>query len=200
MRYGQRAEEQEIRAASALAKYYGVEWRDVDVSWLGAISRSGLNRKEMLLPNPSMADLDDLVASEQSKKTVWVCNRNGVFLNIAAAFAEAIGADAILAGFNKEEAATFPDNSVAYMHALEESFRFSTELGVKVDSYTKDLTKSDIVIRGLELKLPFHLVWSCYESGEKRCWRCESCKRTERALLSAGAAGASVLKELGGGS
>ena len=198
MRYGQRAEAQEVRAAQSLANFYSVPWQSVDVSWLGEISQSGLNRKEAHLPHPTIAELDDLHASEKSMRAVWVCNRNGVFLNIAAAFAEAIRAEAILAGFNREEAATFPDNSVAYMHALEESFRFSTQFGVKVESYTKNLTKTEIVARGLDVGLPFHLVWSCYESGSSRCWRCESCKRTERALRSAGEKGEKVLLDLGG--
>ncbi len=198
MRYGQRAEAEELRAAKMLAEFYKVPWREVDVSWLGEISQSGLNRTEAALPSPSLAELDDLHASEKSMRAVWVCNRNGVFLNIAAAFAEAIGCEAILAGFNREEAATFPDNSVEYMHALEASLRFSTQSGMKVESYTKDLTKPEIVARGLEIELPFHLVWSCYESGSRRCWRCESCKRTERALRSAGAKGEKVFIELGG--
>lgn len=198
MRYGQRAENQEIQASKRLAAHYGVRWEEVDVSWLGRISGSGLTRSNLSLPNPTMADLDNLAASEASKKAVWVCNRNGVFLNIAAAFAEAIGVETVLAGFNREEAATFPDNSVAYMKALDQSFHFSTQKGVTVDSYSKDLSKSEIVMQSLGLNLPFPMVWSCYESGEKRCWRCESCKRTERALLAAGAAGVAVLKELGG--
>ena len=51
---------------------------------------------------------------------------NGIFLNIAAGFAEALSAQAVLPGFNKEEAATFPDNSVDFLESLNHSFSFST--------------------------------------------------------------------------
>ena len=62
---------------------------------------------------------------------MWVPNRNGVFIAIAAAFAESLGADLVVTGFNAEEAATFPDNSAAFAAAATESLRFSTANGVR---------------------------------------------------------------------
>jgi 7-cyano-7-deazaguanine synthase len=189
IRYGQRAEDAELNAARKLSDYYGVNWVSVDLSWLGGINTTGLTRSATVLPTPKVGELDDLEIGKASAKAVWVANRNGVFLNVAAAYAEAMDIKTILAGFNREEAATFPDNSVAFLAALNHSFSYSTMNHVTVDCFTKDLDKTQIIAQSLELNLPLHLVWSCYEAGPKRCWQCESCKRTERALLAAGRAG-----------
>lgn len=195
--YGQRAALPELKAAAELAKHYKVEWQAVDIKWLGEINQTALTRPEQALPDLALAQLDNPELSEDSKRAVWVANRNGVFLNIAAAFAEAKDCDTVLAGFNKEEASTFPDNSVAYMRALEKSFSYSTQTQVKVDSYCKDFDKTQIIARALTMDLPLQHVWSCYQSGPARCWQCESCRRTERALLAQGPAGQVWLKQLG---
>lgn len=187
--YGQRAAQAEARAASALARHYGVEWRKIEIPWLGQVNPTGLTRPSQTLPLLATHELDDPEKTQASMQAVWVANRNGVFFNIGAAFAEALGCGAVIAGFNREEAATFPDNSAAYLAALTNGFAFSTRNGVKAESYTTDWDKSRIVAEGLEVNLPFNLLWSCYEAGPERCWRCESCKRSERALLSQGAAG-----------
>lgn len=196
--YGQRAEKAELEAAEKLAKHYGVEWRCVDLRWLGAINKTGLTRPDQALPSLKSEELDDAALTDASMKAVWVANRNGVFLNVAAAYAEALGIDAVLAGFNREEAATFPDNSVAYMEALEKAFSFSTLNKVKVRSYTKELDKREILKEALSIALPMDLVWSCYEAGPARCWKCESCMRTERALRAQGDAGRAWLGRMGG--
>ncbi len=198
MRYGQRAEHQEVKAARALASHYGVEWREVDLRWLGEINATGLTRSTAVLPKPSTDQLDDKKVSEASARAVWVANRNGLFLNVAAAFAEAHGHRRVLAGFNREEAATFPDNSSGFLAALSESFSYSTLTGVVADSLTTEMDKREIIAEALRIGLPFPLVWSCYESGPARCWLCESCKRTERALLAQGSQGAEVLSHLRG--
>lgn len=197
MRYGQRAEPAELRAAEALAKHYGVRWESVDLRWLGQVNPTRLTRPETELPKPTMAELDSYVASDASMRAVWVANRNGVFLNVAAAFAEALGENEVMVGFNREEAGTFPDNSVGYLEAMNRAFSFSTLNHVRVDSYTLEWEKPRIIAEALEHALPLDLVWSCYEPGPARCWECESCKRSERALRAAGAAGLEWLRKLG---
>ncbi len=197
MRYGQRAEAAELAAARALCAHYQVEWRSVDLSWLGQVNPTSLTRAGKNLPNPTTAELDSHVASDASMRAVWVANRNGVFLNVAAAYAEALGVQEVLTGYNKEEAATFPDNSAAFLAATNEAFSYSTLNGVRASSYTIAWDKTRILQEALQLDLPLDKVWSCYEAGPERCWKCESCKRSERALLAAGAAGESWLNRMG---
>jgi 7-cyano-7-deazaguanine synthase len=115
-----------------------------------------------------------------------VPNRNGVFLAVAAAYAEALGADRLVTGFNAEEAASFPDNSEEFARAYTRSLRFSTRNGVRVKCYTSRLRKPVIVALGLRIGAPMDLVWPCYEGGRRLCGRCESCMRFLRAVRQAG--------------
>jgi 7-cyano-7-deazaguanine synthase len=115
---------------------------------------------------------------------VWVPNRNGVLINTAAAFAERLGAERVVVGFNREEAATFPDNSADYLERASRALELSTATQARVFCYTIDWDKSTIVRRLREeiADFPFDLLWSCYEGGTVRCGVCESCRRLERAL------------------
>jgi 7-cyano-7-deazaguanine synthase len=197
MRYGQRAEAPELAASEKLARHYGAEWKSLDVSWLGEVNPTSLTRKGHALPLFQLDELDRVDLGTASAKAVWVANRNGLFLNIAAAYAEALGQTEVFVGFNREEAATFPDNSAAFMEALNRSLSFSTMNQVKIASYTLDWDKPEIMAQAIDAKLPLDLVWSCYEAGPDRCWVCESCKRSERALLSAGPEGKRWLNRMG---
>lgn len=197
IRYGQRAEAAEARAAAALSAHYKLPFHSLDLRWLGNVNQSSLTQASQALPQPELAELDRLDIVEPSMRAVWVANRNGLFLNTAAAYAEAVGDAEVLVGFNREEAATFPDNSAAYMEALNQALAFSTLNKVKIASYTLEWDKAQILQEALRVELPLDLVWSCYEPGPERCWRCESCRRSERALLGAGEAGRRWLGRLG---
>ncbi|MDD4169769.1 MAG: 7-cyano-7-deazaguanine synthase QueC [Desulfotomaculaceae bacterium] len=183
--YGQHAAPKEIEAASNLAAYYHLSHQIVDLPFLGEITGTALVQGETVLPEPELALLDDPVAAGASASQVWVPNRNGLFINIAAAFAESYGAGLVVAGFNREEAATFPDNSADFVRAANSALSYSTLNQVKVVSYTQLLSKADIVKLGMRRQVPFQYIWSCYRGGEKMCGRCESCLRFKRAAQEA---------------
>lgn len=172
--YGQRAAGPERRAAARIARRYRVPHRVIALPWLAAITRTALVNRRARLPRHEM--------SERSAAAVWVPNRNGVFIEIAAAHAESLGASRLVTGFNREEAATFPDNSPAYVRAVNRALAYSTANGVKVVSFTADLDKAGIVRLGRRLGAPLEWVWPCYEGGRAWCGSCESCLRTLWAL------------------
>ncbi|MGQ9824217.1 MAG: 7-cyano-7-deazaguanine synthase QueC [Desulfotomaculales bacterium] len=186
MDYGQRAAAREIGAARALAAHYGVSHRTVELPFLKEITPTSLVNRKLPVPSPRADDLEDPFFASESAAAVWVPNRNGLFVNIAACFAEALGCDFIVAGFNKEEALTFPDNSVSFVERVNEALAFSTKKQVRVVSYTQRLTKPDIVRLGQRLGVPWRFLWSCYYGGEKACGKCESCLRFFRAAKEAG--------------
>lgn len=181
--YGQRAAARELEAASRLCQYYGVEHRTVDLKWLGALGGSSLTQADHAVPELRADQLDVAQVTEKSAKSVWVPNRNGVLINVAAAFAERMGAERVVVGFNREEAATFPDNSVAFLDQATRALGFSTANGVRVYCYTAEWDKREIVreLGKLARVFPFDRVWSCYHGGAVPCGNCESCQRFRRA-------------------
>jgi 7-cyano-7-deazaguanine synthase len=116
-----------------------------------------------------------------SAAAVWVPARNCVFLAIGAAYAEAHGASAVLAGFNREEAATFPDNSEAFVAAASAFLRAGTRAEVRVEAPVQGLDKRGIVAAARRLQIARDELWSCYRGDAVACGACESCLRSERA-------------------
>lgn len=182
--YGQRAFEREKQAVLSICEYYSVNYELIDLDWLKKITFSSLVNKEKQLPLYDESKLDsELAVLESSAKSVWVPNRNGVMLNIAASYADSFGFDYVVFGANKEEAVTFPDNSIKYAESLTQSFSFSTSNKVEVLAPLAFKTKEEIVEIALSIKVPLQLLWSCYSSEDSHCGRCESCNRIKRALL-----------------
>jgi len=184
--YGQKAAKKEIEHSAKLAAYLKVPHKVLALPWFKDFNKSSLLMDSEKVPTGKQVDIQSHEQSLQTAKSVWVPNRNGIFLNIGAAFAEALGAQIVIPGFNAEEATTFPDNSEAFMTELTRSLSFSTANHVEVECYTVKLQKPEIVKKGLSLNMPWHLLWPCYFSKEKWCGECESCLRSKRAFASAG--------------
>jgi 7-cyano-7-deazaguanine synthase len=181
--YGQKAAAREIRSAAAFAAHYLVPHQILHLGWLGELGGSALTSPGIEIPGLSSSELDHLPTTSKTGAAVWVPNRNGLFINVAAAIAESKGIQQVVVGFNKEEAATFPDNSSQFLGVSTLALKYSTRNGVKVVSYTEMMDKIGIVeaLRGLPEPFPFERVWSCYSGGEEACGVCESCKRFHRA-------------------
>ena len=184
--YGQRAAPRERKAAQAVAAELKIPFRPIALPWLRELSHSALTDHERDLPRFTIEDLDDSGVTADSARCVWVPNRNGVFLNVAAAFAESLEAEYLVTGFNAEEALTFPDNSEDFVQVANEFFQYATMNGVKVISYTQAWNKTKIVEEGLKLGVPFEKLWSCYDAGSRQCGSCESCQRSIRAYREVG--------------
>ena len=184
--YGQRAVLKEIDRAQKLCKLLKLNHQIIDITWFSQVGKSSLIDKSKTVPTGQSVSIDNLKISTETASSVWVPNRNGVFLNIAAAFAESLKAEVIIPGFNKEEAATFPDNSLAFMQALDHSFEYSTANKVKVSCYTVQFSKPEIVQKAKALNIPLEYIWPCYFDQKQWCGQCESCLRSKRAFESQG--------------
>lgn len=183
--YGQKAATREIAASGALAKELGVPHKVVALPWFADFTRTSLVGATEV-PTGAAVSIDDRAASERTAKSVWVPNRNGILLSIAAGFAEGLGAEWVVPGFNREEAATFPDNSGEYLQTLDASWAFSTATKVRTRCFSTDLDKTEIVREGQALGLPFGKLWPCYLAAARWCGGCESCQRYRRALTANG--------------
>lgn len=184
--YGQRAVEPERKAAAWLCSQARVPLKELPLPWLRRITHTALVNKMQPLPQLQSNQLDDATLTHESAKNVWVPNRNGLFIQIAACYADAYGVDRIIVGFNREEGATFPDNTAEFMATCDAALNFSTQVHPKVESYTINMDKTEIAKAGVALGLDLSRVWSCYEAGPEACGQCESCLRQRRALAQAG--------------
>lgn len=191
--YGQRAAKQEVDRARAICAEAGVAHEVLALPWLGERSECALTRPH--LPLPSLNEMGCTRpdggpgnAAEQA----WVPNRNGVFVNVAAALAEAEDMDLVVAGFNAEEAAVFPDNSASYVERANLALDLSTRGKVQLISYTLQMKKAEIAKEGERLGIPWGLLWSCYNGGGLMCGKCDSCVRLRLALRAVGLEGRMV--------
>ncbi len=185
--YGQRAAARELQAAEEVARRIGAAWEAVELAWLGRLGASALTEGGANLPLPEGSEeLDEIGAARARAAAVWVPNRNGVFVAVAGAYADARGYDFIALGLNREEGATFPDNTPEFAEAATAMLMWSTMRHPRVIGPTAQMRKADIVRLGRQIGAPLDAVWSCYEGGEEMCGRCESCMRLRRAMEEAG--------------
>lgn len=191
--YGQRAAKREIAAAKKLCRLWNIRHKVICLPWLKEITGTALVNRSSRLPvfdhrSPGLS----LSAGRGSRTAmaVWVPNRNALFINIAASFAESMKADVIVTGFNREEGITFPDNSAKFIKAVNNALGLSTMGGPKargsghlyVKSYTQDMDKIDIMRCAIRRRLPVWDCWPCYRGGRHLCGTCESCARFLAAL------------------
>ena len=183
--YGQKAFIQELEASRRICEKMGWHHEVIDLPWLSKISNSSLNSDEDI-PELEESDLDDLKKSSKSASNVWVPARNTVFVSIALSYAESIGADIIIVGWNGEEGATFPDNSKEYMDKFNELIGVGSPEKIRIEAPAINMDKEEIVKLGVDTGAPMELSYSCYKGESKPCGVCESCMRRKRAFKKMG--------------
>ena len=93
--YGQKSVDAEIEASRKICEYYNIKHEVINLDWLKTITKSSL------VSNREVPDKNFETA--ESASSVWVPNRNALFLNIAACYCDSFGYDYILYGANKQE-------------------------------------------------------------------------------------------------
>lgn len=183
--YGQKAFNQELKASKNICEKMGWRHEVIELPWLSKISTSSLNTDEEI-PEVDENDLDDLDKSSKTASNVWVPARNTVFTSIALSYAESIGAEIIIVGWNGEEGETFPDNSKEYMDEFNELISVGSPDKIRIEAPAINLNKEEIVELGVEVGAPMNLSYSCYKGGDEPCGVCESCMRRKRAFKKIG--------------
>ncbi len=179
--YGQRTHARERRAFEEIADYYGIEKRlAVSIEHLARIGGSSLTDEKIPVAN---ADL-----SSPEIPTSYVPFRNAHLLAIATSWAEVINAAHIYIGAVAEDSSGYPDCRPEFYEAFERAIAVGTrpETSIKIVTPVMALRKSEIVRRGIELRAPLALSWSCYQAMERACGICDSCALRLRAFGEAG--------------
>lgn len=181
--YGQKAASREIESAKNICRLLKTEHKVISLQFFQEICKNSLVAKSAKIPKITIEELEkDPLAAAASAEQVWVPNRNGVFINVAAAIAEAMGFQWIITGFNREEAETFPDNSARFIELTNRCLAESTLAHPQVISYVKEMNKIDILKTAEQNGIEIEKLWCCYDGGDRWCGQCESCTRIMRAM------------------
>ena len=184
--YGQKSLNLEIESSKEIANSLGMEHTVIDIKWLANLGNSSLTTDNEI-PKPNFEDIDNLESSEDNANKVWVPARNMVFSAIATSFAEAESAEIIIVGWDKEEAATFPDNSKEFLDSFNDLISIGTKFlkNIEIKAPLIDLNKKEIVELGKKINAPIDISYSCYLGEKEHCGLCESCVRRKRAFIEA---------------
>lgn len=190
--YGQR-HDVELLAAARLSPALGAASHRVVRVDLAALGGSALTA-DLAVPKDREAD-----TMASGIPTTYVPARNTVFLSIALGLAEVVGASELVIGANAIDYSGYPDCRGPYLRAFEELAGLATAAGVegrtrfRVRAPLLELSKADIVRRGVELGVPLGWTHSCYDPvarGDEAfaCGGCDSCVLRRRGFEQAGVA------------
>ncbi len=175
-RYGQR-HAIELEAARRVAEALGAVEHVVAVIDLRAFGGSALTADVAVPKGRSSAEMGEGIP------VTYVPARNTIFLAFALAWAETLEASDIFIGVNALDYSGYPDCRPEYIHAFEQLANLATKAGVEGRQHLQihtpliDLTKAQIIQRGLELGIDYGLTHSCYDPAEdgQSCGACDSC-------------------------
>jgi len=180
--YGQR-HKREIEMAKKISRLAGCKYKfsRITLPWKG----SALLDKKIALPKQR-----SLKVIPKEVPSSYVPARNTIFLSFALSFAEAIGAQKIFIGANAVDFSGYPDCRGPYFKAFEKVAKIGTKAGIKgrrisIETPLLSMTKSQIVKKGLKLKVPHKYTWSCYEGKKRPCGICDSCIIREKGFKDA---------------
>jgi 7-cyano-7-deazaguanine synthase len=185
--YGQR-HRQELAAAARVAKALGVA-RHVTVPIdLTLFGHSALTDR-IDVPKGRSTD-----AMGQGIPVTYVPARNTVFLSLALAFAETVDAADIFLGVNALDYSGYPDCRPEYIAAFERLANLATKAGVegtlrfRVHAPLIEMTKAQIIERGVALGVDYSLTHSCYDPTPAglSCGECDSCQLRRKGFAEAG--------------
>ena len=181
--YGQRTEAKELACFHALAEHFAAEARlVVDFSDLRQIGGSSLT--DPAVPVREGEPVDGVVP------TSYVPFRNAHLLAAGTSWAEVLGARFLFVGAVWEDSSGYPDCRPEFFQAFEQAIRLGTRPGTDLRIVTPviRMSKAQIVSTGRELHVPFEKTWSCYQSSDRACGRCESCRLRLKGFREAGVA------------
>lgn len=181
LNYGQRTQKKELDCYTKLCEDFNIEKKlVVDVSFLSQIGGSSLVDENIEI-SPSKLGSGEI-------PNTYVPFRNANILAIATSWAEVLNAKAIVIGAMEQDSSGYPDCRRSFFSAFQSAISLGTKPGTEIKIITPiiDMTKAEIISKGISLGVDFSHTWSCYKSMEKACGECESCQLRLRGFKNAG--------------
>lgn len=181
LNYGQKTEGREERAFREICDFYGIGKRLVaSLPYFRQIGGSSLTDEKIPVATSGV--------DSSAIPTSYVPFRNAHGLAIAASWAEVLGASCIVIGAVEEDSSGYPDCREVFYRAFQKAIDLGTKPETKIELSTPviHLSKAEIVRKGSELGVPFHLTWSCYQEEQTACGVCDSCRLRLKGFAEAG--------------
>ncbi len=189
--YGQR-HRYELEAARKVSKALGVVDHVTAKIDLRIFGHSALTDDAIAVPKDHLGQRGD---DGSTIPVTYVPARNTIFLSYALGLAEVTGAMDLFIGVNAVDYSGYPDCRPAFVDAFEKLANLATKVGVEgisggfiVHAPLINLTKAQIITRGLELGVPYELTHSCYDPDAqgRPCGHCDSCLLRKQGFIDAG--------------
>lgn len=182
--YGQR-HRLEVGLARRAARRLGVPHAVLEVD-LRPVGGSALTDPAIPLPRST-----NRAKRQAGPPATYVPFRNGVFLALAAAWAEARGVRDLVCGFHVADSPDYPDTTPRFVAAMERAVRAGTKAAFggprpRIVAPLLGLDKPEIIRLGLRLGADYSLAVSCYAGAERPCGTCSSCRIRARAWKAVG--------------
>lgn len=155
-------------AAKRIADHYKVDVMCVDLTSLFDSFKSDLLTSGGEIPEGHYND-------DTMRATVVPC-RNMIFASVLAGLAQSQNCHSIFLGVHQGDHYIYPDCRPSFIQSMDDAISHATEGLVTLRTPFLDDTKSDIVKRGLRLKVPYHLTRTCYKAQGIACGKCGSCR------------------------
>jgi 7-cyano-7-deazaguanine synthase len=181
--YGQRHDAELAAAARVAAALGAVQHRAMSID-LAAFGGSALTDRAIAVPEGPATGIP----------VTYVPARNTVFLSLALAWSEVLGAHDIFIGVNAVDYSGYPDCRPAFVEAFERMANLATRAGVEEGDRLRirapliSLSKAEIIQRGLVLGVDYSLTVSCYQADAdgRACGRCDACRLRREGFAAAG--------------
>jgi len=175
-RYGQR-HQVELDAAMRVVRHFKVAKHlivDIDLRVIGGSALTS----DIAVPKSRKVD-----KTGKNIPITYVPARNTIFLSYALAWAEVIGANDIFIGVNAMDYSGYPDCRPEYIAAYEKMANLATKAAVSgkqkiiINVPLIEMSKAQIIQKGVELGVDFSLTHSCYDPTPqgRACGECDSC-------------------------
>ena len=176
--YGAKHNARELPCAADQCRGLRIQNQIVPLTFLAETFKSDLLKSGGKIPDGHYEELT-------MKKTV-VPFRNGIFLSLAAGYAESVGAEAVAIAAHSGDHAIYPDCRESFFLPMAQAIEAGTYARTKLLRPFVAMDKAAIVRRGTELKINYSRTWSCYKGGLLHCGTCGTCIERREAFLMAG--------------
>lgn len=175
--YGQNHSKNELPLAEYHCKKLGIPHITIPLKFMNVYLKSSLLEGSEAIPEGHY--------EEENMKSTVVPFRNGIMLSIAIGIAESHNLKYVMIANHGGDHTIYPDCRPEFISAIDKAACAGTYINVQVVAHYTNISKIEIVKRGVALGIDYNKTWSCYKGGEKHCGKCGTCVERKEAFLKA---------------